>query len=158
MTLTIEGKIYQGILEANDSAEAFASLLPTTLTMKELNENEKYIYLDQNIRKDEPTIPSSIKAGDLMLFSDNCVVFFYQDFTTNYSYVPLGHFDIDETFSQRVSKGNVLAAFSLWIQSSKYTYKESIFLYIKQKNIGIAYVIFDGGVEGNRTPVRRTFN
>jgi hypothetical protein len=112
MTLTIKGKVYQGTLEANDSAQLFASLFPVTFTMNELNGNEKYVYLDQSLRKDEPTVPSSIKAGDLMLFSDNCVVLFYQDFQTTYSYVPLAHLTIDADFKNALGSGSVSVSFA----------------------------------------------
>ena len=116
MTLTIEGKIYQGTLEANDSAQVFASLFPVTFTMNELNGNEKYVYLDQSLRKDEPTVPSSIKAGDLMLFSDNCVVLFYQDFQTTYSHCAVSALNHRRRFQKRLRKWQRLRFFCRIIQ------------------------------------------
>lgn len=112
MKLIISDITYQGALEANESAQALESLLPMTLTMNELNGNEKYVYLNQSLRKDEPSVPASIKAGDLMLFSDNCIVLFYQDFQTTYSYVPLAHFAIDADFKNVLGSGSVSVSFA----------------------------------------------
>ena len=42
----INGKEYVINLEDNETANSFANLLPQELNMSELNGNEKYIYLD----------------------------------------------------------------------------------------------------------------
>ena len=79
-------------LESNETAQQFASILPQELNMKELNGNEKYIYLDRSF----PTnsyYPQKIYAGDVMLYGDNCLVIFYKSFNSDFSYTKIGHID-----------------------------------------------------------------
>lgn len=66
-----------------------AARLPLTLSMTELNGNEKYANLDQALPT-AATQPGEIHTGDLMLYGADCLVLFYADFTTAYSYTPLG--------------------------------------------------------------------
>ena len=42
----IGDKIFSATLADNETARAFMALLPATMTMNELNGNEKYKYLD----------------------------------------------------------------------------------------------------------------
>lgn len=88
--ITIKDKVYNIILDDNETAKAFVSLLPLEINMQELNGNEKYYYLDTKLptskeRKEE------IKKGDLMIYEDNCLVLFYKTFSTNYSYTKIGN-------------------------------------------------------------------
>ena len=79
-------------LEDNETALEFSKLLPLTVDMKELNGNEKYVYLDNSLPTN-PYNPKHIEAGDVMLFGDNCLVIFYKSFDTSYSYTKIGHID-----------------------------------------------------------------
>lgn len=76
----------------NATARAFVALLPLTVTMSELNGNEKYYHLEGNLPA-SPERVSTIKAGDLMLYGQNSVVLFYESFTTSYSYTRIGAID-----------------------------------------------------------------
>ena len=76
----------------NATAKAFIALLPITVTMNELNGNEKYYYLSGNL-PDSPSNPSTIQNGDLMLYGSNCIVLFYETFSTSYSYTNIGSID-----------------------------------------------------------------
>ena len=76
----------------NATAKAFIALLPITVTMNELNGNEKYYYLSGNL-PDSPSNPSTIQNGDLMLYGSNCIVLFYETFSTSYSYTKIGSID-----------------------------------------------------------------
>ena len=65
---------------------------PLSVTMNELNGNEKYHYLSTSL----PTAayqPGTIRFGNLMLYGNNCVVLFYETFDTSYSYTRLGAID-----------------------------------------------------------------
>ena len=86
----INGKEYRINLENNETTKAFINLLPLEFTMNELNGNEKYIYLNSTLPTNSSN-PKQINAGDVMLYGDNCLVIFYQSFTTSYSYTKIGH-------------------------------------------------------------------
>ncbi|WP_197730056.1 cyclophilin-like fold protein [Fusobacterium ulcerans] len=80
----------------NNAAQNLITQLPLTLDMKELNGNEKYSYLPKKLPADSQNI-SEIKAGDLMLFGSDCLVLFYKNFHTSYSYTKIGYIEnIDE--------------------------------------------------------------
>lgn len=83
------GRVFSVQLCDNAAAEAFLELLPLTLTMNELNGNEKFFYLSSDLPT-APSNPAAIHAGDLMLYGSNCLVLFYQSFSTSYSYTSLG--------------------------------------------------------------------
>ena len=70
----------------------FANYLPQEFRMKELNGNEKYIYLDTSFPTNSFN-PQRILKGDIMLYGDNCLVIFYKSFDTPYSYTKIGHID-----------------------------------------------------------------
>jgi len=88
----INGKEYKINLEENETANSFVGLLPQELNMRELNGNEKYIYLDITLPTNSSN-PKRINAGDVMLYGDNCLVVFYKSFDTSYSYTKIGHID-----------------------------------------------------------------
>ena len=90
--IVINNNEYTINLEDNETVKSFIKLLPTELTMSELNGNEKYIYLDSNLPTNESN-PKHINAGDVMLYGDNCLVIFYKSFDTSYSYTKIGHID-----------------------------------------------------------------
>ena len=79
-------------LEENSTTSALTKLLPLDITMDDLNKNEKYVYLEDSLPTNTYS-PNHIKAGDVMLFGDNCLVIFYKSFDTNYDYTKIGHID-----------------------------------------------------------------
>ena len=93
MTTTIDidihGTTFTAQLENNATAQTFLNLLPTTLTMDELNGNEKYHYLNSPLPS-EPQRVGTIHTGDIMLYGNDCIVVFYQTFRTPYSYTRIG--------------------------------------------------------------------
>ena len=90
LCMEIDEKSFLITLYNNETAEAFLQLLPLTLEMHELNGNEKFCYLDHTLPA-KAQKPSQIHAGDLMLYQKNCLVLFYESFSTSYSYTPLGY-------------------------------------------------------------------
>ncbi len=92
ISILINGKKYQVTMEDNETAQAFLNHLPQEFIMEELNENEKYIYMDFSLPTDSKN-PKQIVAGDIMLYGNNCLVIFYQSFDTNYRYTKIGHID-----------------------------------------------------------------
>ena len=92
MKITINNKEYKINLENNETTIKLIKLLPLELEMYELNGNEKYANLDNNL----PTNASNskeINAGDVMLYGNNCLVIFYKSFKTSYTYTKIGHID-----------------------------------------------------------------
>lgn len=92
INVIINGKKYNAKIEDNETAQTFISRLPQEFNMKELNGNEKYIYMDNSL----PTNPSNLKhieAGDIMLYGSDCLVIFYKSFNTNYNYTRIGNID-----------------------------------------------------------------
>ena len=90
--ISINNKIYNAILEQNETAKQFESMLPQEFNMSELNGNEKYIYLDKNLPTNSYK-PNKIEAGDIMLYGNNCLVVFYKSFNSSYSYTKIGHIE-----------------------------------------------------------------
>lgn len=111
LTIQINGKNFSAALEDNLSARAFAERLPLEVNMIELNGNEKYFYLDADLPSDSVSV-ERIHAGDLMLFGSNCVVLFYKDFATSYSYTRLGKLDNPADLTKTLGAGNVRIAFA----------------------------------------------
>lgn len=93
MEIEIAGKIFTASLEDNETTRAFKNLLPLSIKMSELNGNEKYYFLPESIKKDTSKNPGTINAGDIMLYSDNCIVVFYKTFKTSYNYIKIGHIE-----------------------------------------------------------------
>ena len=90
--ILIDSKEYIINLEDNETTKAFIALLPQEFNMSELNGNEKYIYLDNDLPT-KSTNYKHISAGDVMLYGSNCLVIFYKSFDTSYSYTKIGHID-----------------------------------------------------------------
>ena len=88
----INGKEYIIDLEDNSTTKSFVKILPKKFEMSDLNNNEKYAYLDVNLKTNSYS-PKEIKKGDVMLFGNNCIVIFYKSFSTSYSYTKIGHID-----------------------------------------------------------------
>ena len=92
MTLLIDNKEYTLKLEDNETVKELIKILPQELNMDELNGNEKYVYLNDELPTN-PNNPKYINAGDVMLYGNNCLVIFYKSFDTPYSYTKIGHID-----------------------------------------------------------------
>ena len=87
--LTVGGAQFTILLEDSETTRAFMEKLPLTLDMSELNGNEKYNYMPFDL----PTAqyaPGRIETGDVMLYGKNCLVIFYESFSSGYSYTRLG--------------------------------------------------------------------
>ena len=111
ITITIGDRIFTATMEQNSTAEAFRALLPLTLEMQELNGNEKYHYLSQSLPTNRTKV-GTIHAGDIMLYGDNCVVVFYETFTTTYQYTPIGHISNPKGFKEALGSGSVTINFT----------------------------------------------
>lgn len=103
-------KTFTATLADSETGRAFAQLLPLNLPMTELNGNEKYHYLDSSLPTDSYQ-PGTIQAGDLMLYGNNCVVLFYETFSSSYSYTRIGSIDNPAGLAAALGSGNVSVRF-----------------------------------------------
>ena len=112
ITLTVRNQTFSATLLDNETAHQLAEQFPLTLNMRELNGNEKYFYLDSSLPTDSFQ-PGQIHAGDLMLYGDNCLVLFYESFTSSYSYTRLGTLDDPAGLSEALGLDEVEVTFSI---------------------------------------------
>ena len=110
--MKVGSNFFTATLESNATATAFKALCPTTLSMTELNGNEKYHYLAQSLPTNRTKV-GSIHAGDIMLYGDNCVVVFFETFTTTYQYTPIGHITNPEGLKEALGSGKVTINFTI---------------------------------------------
>jgi hypothetical protein len=112
MKIKIGTKTFQAVLADNPTANAFRSLLPLTLSMTELNGNEKYFDLPHNLPTSAAN-PRKIQSGDLMLWGANTMVLFYKSFPTPYSYTKLGMIENPEGLSAALGSSSIVVSFEL---------------------------------------------
>lgn len=110
-TITIGSKSFPVTYENNKTAKAFLKKCPVTFQMSELNGNEKYKYLDYELPSEEKEV-KQITAGDIMLYGTDCIVIFYQSFTTSYSYTRIGRITDVSGLKSTVGQGSVKVCFS----------------------------------------------
>ena len=110
VTIQIHGKNFYATLEDNPSAKKFAEMFPLEVEAVELNGNEKYFRLEKNLPSNSVAV-GQIHAGDLMLFGSDCVVIFYKNFSTGYSYTRLGKIDDAAGLEKILGAGNVRVQF-----------------------------------------------
>lgn len=112
LVIRIGSKTFRAILAANPTAEAFRSRLPLTVSMTELNGNEKYYRLPANL-PGNPSDPGTIENGDLMLYTSNTLVLFYKTLSTSYPYTRIGKVENAAGLAAALGSGNVTVSFEL---------------------------------------------
>jgi hypothetical protein len=100
------------ILEPNATANEFKKMLPLTISMKDLNGNEKFFDLSNSLAANSSN-PRTINTGDLMLWGSNTLVLFYKTFNTSYSYTRLGRIENPSGLAQALGTGNATVTFEL---------------------------------------------
>ena len=108
--ISVGGKTFDAVLEDNAAAQEFYKMLPLEIKMNELNGNEKYFRLNKNLPTNDKRA-GTIHAGDLLLWSSNTVVLFYETFSSGYSYTRLGKILNPAGLSEAVGGGNVTVKF-----------------------------------------------
>ena len=112
MNIKINDKNFTAEFYDNETAKAFSDMLPLTLNMSELHGNEKYYYFDKSLPSD-PSNVEKINAGDIMLYGNDCLVLFYDSFSTSYSYTKIGHISNISELADAVGSKDVTITFSL---------------------------------------------
>ncbi|MEI0611940.1 cyclophilin-like fold protein [Brachyspira pilosicoli] len=111
VNLRINNKEYKLILYDNDTARDFLKMLPLTITMNDLNSNEKYYNLSSTLTTKSERV-GSIKRGDFMLYGNNCLVLFYESFSTSYSYTKIGYIENTDGLKDSLGRGSIAITFS----------------------------------------------
>lgn len=104
--IVIDDKSYTASLYDTKTVRSLLDRLPFTMNMSELHGNEKYYYFSNGLPTSEQNV-SQIHTGDIKLFGSDCLVLFYKDFTTSYSYTNLGQIDNPQGLAEAVGSGNV---------------------------------------------------
>ncbi|OYU65029.1 MAG: hypothetical protein CFE22_15730 [Cytophagaceae bacterium BCCC1] len=112
MRIKIGEKTFTATLLDSPTSKAFKALLPLTLHMIELNNNEKFAQLPKSIATNT-SVPASIQSGDLMLYGSRTLVLFYKGFSTSYSYTKIGKIDDATGLLAAFGSGDVKVSFEL---------------------------------------------
>jgi hypothetical protein len=112
MNIRVGSRNFTMVIYDNASARALLERLPLTITMSELNGNEKYYNLPNNLPSASQRL-ENIKTGDVMLYGSDCIVLFYKDFSTSYRYTRLGYIENPSGLADALGHGNVEVVFSV---------------------------------------------
>lgn len=110
INITIGTHVFNATLQNNTTATAFKAKLPISINLNELNGNEKYFDLTNDLPVNASN-PVTIHAGDLMLYGSNTLALFYKTFSTSYSYTRLGSVDSPSGLATALGSGNVKVGF-----------------------------------------------
>ena len=112
LKIKIGNHIFTATLYNHPTAFAFKAKLPIKINMTELNGNEKYFDLTDDLPTNASK-PGTINAGDLMLYGSTTIVLFYKTFSSSYSYTPLGRIENPSGLAAALGSGNVTVLFEL---------------------------------------------
>jgi hypothetical protein len=112
LKISIGTSSFSATLENNATANAFIQQLPLTLSMTELNKNEKYAELKERLPTNASN-PKTIQNGDLMLYGSRTLVLFYKAFSTSYSYTKIGKIDKPGELQKALGSGNITVNFGI---------------------------------------------
>ena len=112
LKIEADGQVFTATLLDNPTTRALLNRLPMTVSMGELNGNEKYYYMPDSLPTDSHR-PGNIHAGDLMLYGSDCLVLFYESFSSGYSYTRLGSIDDPSGLSAALGRGSVDVTFQV---------------------------------------------
>ena len=112
LKITIGSNTFNATFYNNETATAFKTKLPLTIDMKELNGNEKYFDLPDNLPANASN-PGSVQAGDLMLYGSNTLVLFYKSFSTSYNYTRIARIYNPLGLADALGSGNKTVKFEV---------------------------------------------
>jgi hypothetical protein len=112
LCIRIGADTFTATLFDNPTTTAFVARLPLTVSMTELNGNEKYYDIPQSLPTNAVNI-STAQAGDLVLYNSNTLVLFYETFSTSYRYTRMGRVDSPTELATALRRGNVSVTFEV---------------------------------------------
>ncbi len=111
ITIVAEGRNFNATIYDNPAGNMFLEQLPLTIDMEELNGNEKYFYFNDIVFPASGSQVEYINSGDIMLYGNDCLVLFYESFSTPYSYTPIGYVENPTQLSEALGEGNITVTF-----------------------------------------------
>ena len=112
MQIAIGQHRFSADLADTAAAVELRSLLPLTLAMEDFLRNEKHAALPRALSRNDSR-PGRIEAGDIMLWSGNTLVVFYESFNSSYSYTRLGKIRDTQSLKAAVGTGSVEMRFTV---------------------------------------------
>lgn len=114
INITVGSRTFTATLNDNETTQALVAQFPMTLQMNELNGLEKYNDLSEDLTTTSTERPATIHAGDIMCWSGNTLVLFYQTFSnSNGGYVSMGSVDDPSNLATALGSGNIQVTWSL---------------------------------------------
>ena len=112
LKIRIGSQTFTATLLNNNSTKAFVAMLPLTISMADLNGNEKHADFSSHLPTNSSN-PGTIQNGDIMLYGSRTLVLFYKSFQTSYSYTKLGSVNDASGFAAALRGGSISATFEL---------------------------------------------
>lgn len=111
--VTVNGSVFDTKIY-NDSpcAQQLLSKFPLTVTMSELNGNEKYYRFSESFSSNPENV-ESINSGDIMLYQSDYLVLFYETHNTSYTYTRIGYIADTTGLKEAVGTGNPTVTFEI---------------------------------------------
>lgn len=106
ITIRVNGKDFPAKLYQTETTKTIMQKLPLSITMNELNGNEKFYYFSESFPTETENV-FMIHAGDLKLYGSSCLVLFYETFSTSYRYTSLGYVENPEGLAEELGTGSV---------------------------------------------------
>lgn len=114
MKITVGSTSFTAQLYDNETTRALLAKLPLTVDMTELNGREKYYHLPEDLPTESTEQPATIHAGEIMCWSSNSLVLFYNTFANSYGgYVKLGVIEDASDLASALGTGNVRVTFEI---------------------------------------------
>ena len=112
--ITVGNKVFAAKFYNKEIAQAFLARLPMTVNMTELNGKEKYYNLSESLPVKSTEAPATINAGEIMCWSSNTLVLFYNTYSNSHGgYVKLGYIEDISGLKEALGKANVQVAYEM---------------------------------------------
>lgn len=114
VNITIGTDVFTAVFYNNTAAQNLIAQMPLSLNMSDINQNEKYYYLPEDLPSTATERPSSITSGEIMCWSGNCLVLFYDTFSNSYDgYVRLGYIEDTSGLVDALGTGDITIIFNV---------------------------------------------
>lgn len=114
MNITVGNATFKAKMNDNDTIRALITQMPMTVNMSELNGQEKYYLFQSGLPVASTEAPATIHSGEIMVWSSNTLVLFYNTFSNSYGgYTKLGYIEDISGLTAALGTGAVQVTFSI---------------------------------------------